>query len=68
MLDFDVILGVDWLAKYKAMIDCNNLVVEFCLPDRNQFAYMLVVQRPTVLPTYELWERSMLATLVKEDK
>jgi hypothetical protein len=68
MLDFDVILGVDWLVKYHAVVDCHNLVVEFSLPDGDQFAYKLVVQRPPVVPTYGLRGRSVLASMVKEDK
>src|SRR5262249_28815230 len=68
MFDFDVILRVDWLSRYGAVIDCSKLVVEFNLPDGDQFAYKLEVYRPPVLPTYELWGRSTLAALIIEDK
>jgi hypothetical protein len=29
MLGFDVILGMDWLSKYKANIDCDAKEVTF---------------------------------------
>ena len=29
--DFDVILGMDWLARYRAILDCSNKVVWFNL-------------------------------------
>ena len=29
VLDFDVILGMDWLSKYYASIDCHNKCVRF---------------------------------------
>ena len=29
MQDFDVILGMDWLAKYRFCIDCFNKIVTF---------------------------------------
>jgi hypothetical protein len=32
MLDFDVILGMDWLAKYLAVVDCFNRKVTLMLP------------------------------------
>jgi hypothetical protein len=27
--DFDIILGMDWLSKYKALIDCDAKIVTF---------------------------------------
>jgi len=27
--DFDIILGIDWLSKYKALIDCYEKTVTF---------------------------------------
>lgn len=32
MKDFDVILGMDWLAAYHATIDCFGKVVKFQIP------------------------------------
>ena len=33
MLDFDIILGIDWLHKCYATIDCRNRVVRFQFPN-----------------------------------
>ncbi|XP_069146091.1 uncharacterized protein [Solanum lycopersicum] len=33
MLDFDIILGMDWLQKCYATIDCRNRVVKFQFPN-----------------------------------
>ena len=30
--DFDIILGMDWLSKYKALIDCYAKTVTFQMP------------------------------------
>ncbi|XP_027157008.1 uncharacterized protein LOC113768540 [Coffea eugenioides] len=30
--EYDVILGMDWLAHYHARVDCRMKVVEFCIP------------------------------------
>ena len=43
MSDFDVILGVDWLMKYRAMIDCHDLVIKFSMLDGDNFVYKLKV-------------------------
>ncbi|XP_071933088.1 uncharacterized protein [Coffea arabica] len=29
---YDVILGMDWLARYDAQLDCKRKIVEFCIP------------------------------------
>ena len=29
--DFDIILGLDWLSKYRAMVDCFNKTIRFNL-------------------------------------
>ncbi|RVX02391.1 RNA-directed DNA polymerase-like [Vitis vinifera] len=33
MIGYDVILGMDWLAVYRALIDCHCRRIIFCLPD-----------------------------------
>ena len=33
MLDFDIILGMDWVHKCYAIIDCRNMVVRFQSPN-----------------------------------
>ena len=34
MRDFDVIIGMDWLSKYKATVDCHKKSVQFMLPEQ----------------------------------
>ncbi|RVW68549.1 Retrovirus-related Pol polyprotein from transposon 17.6 [Vitis vinifera] len=33
MTGYDVILGMDWLTVYRALIDCHRCRIIFCLPD-----------------------------------
>jgi hypothetical protein len=33
--DYDLILGMDWLLKHGAQVDCNNKVVQFVRPGRD---------------------------------
>ena len=33
MTGYDVILGMDWLAVYRAVIDCHHRRIIFCLPE-----------------------------------
>ncbi|XP_062080227.1 uncharacterized protein LOC133784982 [Humulus lupulus] len=40
MSDFDVILGMDWLTKYNATIDCKKKVVVFKLDGEEPFSFM----------------------------
>ncbi|XP_021722600.1 uncharacterized protein LOC110690081 [Chenopodium quinoa] len=37
--DHDVILGMDWLGKYKAQIDCEAQKVTLCGPDKVRVTY-----------------------------
>lgn len=29
MYDFDVIIGIDWLVKQRAVIDCSSRIIQF---------------------------------------
>ena len=29
---YDVIIGMDWLARYHARVDCRTKMVDFCIP------------------------------------
>lgn len=40
MRDFDLILGMDWLASYHATVDCFEKIVKFQIPDRPEFSIM----------------------------
>jgi hypothetical protein len=39
MLGFDVILGMDWLSKYDANIDCRRKEVTFRLPNMGEIKF-----------------------------
>ena len=40
MWDFDVILGMDWLATYHALVDCHKKCVNFKIPSELEFSFM----------------------------
>ena len=37
--DFDVILGMDWLASYHAFVDCFGKIVTFNIPSQSDFSF-----------------------------
>ncbi|XP_057990644.1 uncharacterized protein LOC131173015 [Hevea brasiliensis] len=39
MFEFDVILGMDWLATYHVSLDCHNKVVLFKIPGEAEFQF-----------------------------
>lgn len=39
MVDFDVILGMDWLSLHHATVDCHNKVVKFKPPGEATFSF-----------------------------
>ncbi|KAJ1415228.1 Retrotransposon gag domain [Sesbania bispinosa] len=39
MVDFDVILGMDWLASHYATLDCHNKLVKFKMPGEYAFSF-----------------------------
>ena len=39
VFDFDVILGMDWLSKNYASIDCNDECVQFRLRESTEFVF-----------------------------
>ena len=39
MIDFDVILGMDWLDKHHALLDCHRKKVIFQYPREKEFVY-----------------------------
>ena len=67
MSDFDVVLGLNWLNKYRAVIDCVKATLSLELNDA-RITHELVCPRPTKMPTMELWERTSLAALQAEEK
>ena len=39
MVDFDVILGMDWLNAFDGLKDCRTRVVEFQIPNESIFEW-----------------------------
>ena len=39
MLDFDIILGIDWLSAYRVVIDCRQKKVVAHVPNRTPFQF-----------------------------
>ena len=37
--DFDVILGMDWLASYHAFVDCFRKQVTFSISSQSEFSF-----------------------------
>ena len=37
--DFDIILGMDWLASYHASVDCFGKMVMFSIPGQPEFSF-----------------------------
>jgi hypothetical protein len=46
MRDFDVILGMDWLSRYHASVDCHRKRVEFQTPGKEGFSFQGEQVRP----------------------
>ena len=40
MIGYDVILGIDWLTVYRALVDCHHHWIIFCLPDGFQVCFI----------------------------
>ena len=39
VIDFEVILGLDWLAQYYASLDCREKIVIFEIPNNDEFRF-----------------------------
>ena len=65
--NFDIVLGMNWLNKYHAVIDCVNTTLSLELNDVRA-THELVYLRPTRMPTMELLEKSSLAAIRFEEK
>lgn len=60
MKEFDVILGMDWLSKYHARIDCRDQKVSIREPTGNWLAYKGVTVKPGVKIVSTMRMRSYL--------
>ncbi|XP_058103281.1 uncharacterized protein LOC131246852 [Magnolia sinica] len=58
MAEYDVILGMDWLAEYHAMLNCSDRIVTFCIPDLPMFQFIVKLRGEPL--------SSLLACVVKE--
>ena len=67
MSDFDVILGMNWLNKYRVTIDCWGATLSFGLEDP-EVKHELIRQRPRFMASKELWEKPVIAALSVEGK
>lgn len=39
MTDFDIILGMDWLASFHATLNCHDRTIEFSMPREASFVF-----------------------------
>ena len=39
MYEFDVILGMDWLSRHHATVDCYRKEVRFCKPEQTEVVF-----------------------------
>ncbi|XP_062116236.1 uncharacterized protein LOC133830299 [Humulus lupulus] len=60
MTDFDMILGMDWLAKYGATIDCRRKMVTFEPEGEDPFVFVGTVHGPRVPMISVLRARDLL--------
>ena len=61
MLDLDIILGMDWLHKFYATIDCRNRVVSFQFPNELELEWEGRESNPTRQIVSNLKAKKMLA-------
>ena len=64
--DFDVVLGINYLNKYQATIDCPRLVLSLEVGEK-QLKYTLVNQRSKSMIIMELWEKPIFATITVDE-
>ena len=55
MHDFDVIVGMDWLVKQRAVMDCSNRVIQFNPVGRPRFEFM-GNRGGTSIPGFRHWK------------
>ena len=60
MTDFDMILGMDWLAKYGTTIDCRRKMVTFEPEGEDPFVFVGTVHGPRVPMISTLRARDLL--------
>ena len=66
MSDFNIVLDMNWLNKYKVVIDCFDASLSF-VSKGIQVEHQLMKPRPSFMPTMELLERPKLTALVVKE-
>ena len=44
--EFDLILGMDWLSKHRAIVDCNKKIVVIKCPDLSEVTVQGIRSEP----------------------
>ena len=60
------LLGMDWLNKYRVVIDCFNAIISFKM-NGVEVKYRLVMPRPLSMPIKELWDKPILAAIIIDE-
>ncbi|XP_061350285.1 uncharacterized protein LOC133295461, partial [Gastrolobium bilobum] len=60
LADFDVILGMDWLSKYRAKLDCREQKISFKGPKGKYLSYKCVVPKPSIQIVSAMTIKSLL--------
>ncbi|XP_073298318.1 uncharacterized protein [Primulina huaijiensis] len=56
MVDFDIILGMDWLARNNAMVDCKEKRVKLRTPDQEEVVFHgKPKERKSLLSASQAW-------------
>ncbi|XP_073025046.1 uncharacterized protein [Primulina eburnea] len=56
MVDFDIILGMDWLAKNNAIVDCKGKKVKLITPNQEEVVYQgKSKERKSLLSASQTW-------------
>lgn len=49
MVDFDIILGMDWMSPYHAILDCHAKTVTLAMPGLPRFSYAATSVSPCII-------------------
>ena len=60
MYDFDVILSMDWLTTYYAVIDCRRKCVRFNPPSTNLFEFRGTLRGRSILTIFVLQAKKLI--------
>ena len=45
MIDYEVILGMDWLSKYHVTIDCKKKILTFRPLEEGEFLFIVTIHK-----------------------